>query len=51
MDFDDVIIGSGMSGLTVASMLARRGRRVAVLEAHDAPGGYAHTFSMGAYRF
>lgn len=49
--FDDLVIGAGMAGLTVASLLATQGRRVAVLEAHDTPGGYAHTFSMGAYRF
>lgn len=50
-DFDDLVIGSGMAGLTVASLLASRGRRVAVLEAHDALGGYAHTFRMKDYRF
>jgi len=49
--FDDLIIGSGMAGLTVAALLANAGRRVLVLEAHDTPGGYAHTFKMGAYRF
>src|SRR5271155_3604597 len=40
-----------MAGLTVAALLANAGRRVAVLEAHDAPGGYAHTFQMKEYRF
>lgn len=50
-DFDDLIIGSGMAGLTVASLLANAGRRVAVLEAHDSLGGYAHTFRMKDYRF
>tara|TARA_R110002096_G_scaffold171490_3_gene344390 strand:- start:10644 stop:12200 length:1557 start_codon:yes stop_codon:yes gene_type:complete len=50
-DFDDLIIGSGMAGLTVASLLVSAGRRVAVLEAHDTPGGYAHTFAMGKFRF
>jgi len=50
-DFDDLVIGSGMAGLAVASLLAHAGRRVAVLEAHDALGGYAHTFRMKDYRF
>ncbi len=50
-DFDDIVIGSGMSGLAVGSLLAKSGRRVAVLEAHDEPGGYAHTFRMKDYRF
>lgn len=48
---DDLVIGSGMAGLSAAALLAKAGRRVIVLEAHDAPGGYAHTFSLGAYRF
>ena len=50
-EYDDLVIGSGMAGLTVASLLAKAGRRVAVLEAHDTPGGYAHTFKMGQFRF
>src|SRR5687767_14131498 len=50
-EFDDLVIGAGMAGLTVASRLAADGRRVLVVEAHDTPGGYAHTFGVGAYRF
>lgn len=49
--FDDLVIGAGMAGLTVGSLLAADGRRVLVVDAHDTPGGYAHTFAMGAYRF
>lgn len=49
--FDDVVIGAGMAGLTVSALLAAQGRRVLVLEAHDVPGGYAHTFEVGKYRF
>lgn len=49
--YDDLIIGTGMAGLTVGALLAQQGRRVLMLEAHDQPGGYAHTFAMGKYRF
>ncbi len=49
--YDYVIVGSGMTSLTVGALLANAGRRVLILEAHDAPGGYAHSFTMGAYRF
>jgi all-trans-retinol 13,14-reductase len=51
VDFDDLILGAGMGGLTVGALLARDGRKVCVLEAHDAPGGYAHTFRLGDFRF
>lgn len=50
-DFDDLIIGSGMAGLAVGALLASSGRRVAMLEAHSEPGGYAHSFRMKDYRF
>ncbi len=40
-----------MAGLSVAALLARAGRRVLVLEAHDVPGGYAHTFTVRRHRF
>jgi all-trans-retinol 13,14-reductase len=49
--FDDLVIGAGMAGLTTAALLAAQGRKVLVLDAHDTPGGYAHTFSVGRYRF
>lgn len=50
-DCDDLVMGSGMAGLAAAALLARSGRRVIVVEAHDTPGGYAHTFELGGYRF
>ena len=34
-----IVIGAGIGGLTAAALLARRGCKVLVLEAHDRPGG------------
>ena len=48
MQRDDVI-GSGMAGLVVASLLTHQGRRAAALEAHDKPGGYAHIPFLGQF--
>jgi all-trans-retinol 13,14-reductase len=52
---DYLIVGSGLSSLAFAALMAKAGKRVTVLEAHDAPGGYGHTFSYrhadDEYRF
>ena len=42
--YDYIIIGSGVGGLTVATWLAKSGKKVVVLERHYAPGGFTHTF-------
>ena len=45
--YDVIVIGSGMSGLTAAAILARLGRRVLVLEAHrDTAGGGKNKFEL-----
>ena len=44
METDAIIVGSGMGGLTAASLLARSGQRVQVFESHAMAGGYATTF-------
>ena len=41
---DTIIIGSGISGLTVASLLAKFGKKVLVLEQHYVAGGSTHVF-------
>lgn len=42
--YDAIVIGSGVGGLVSAAMLARLGRKVLVVERHDRPGGYLHSF-------
>lgn len=43
-EFDAVIIGSGLGGLSCAAAFARQGFKPLVLEKHYVPGGYATTF-------
>ncbi|VDN22283.1 unnamed protein product, partial [Gongylonema pulchrum] len=50
-DWDLIVIGSGLSGLTVAKVLAASGRKVLVLEQHDRAGGSCHTFELDKYEF
>lgn len=43
--YDAIVIGSGMGGLTTASLLAQLGKkRVLVLERHFKLGGFTHSF-------
>ncbi|MCJ7465558.1 MAG: NAD(P)/FAD-dependent oxidoreductase [Maribacter sp.] len=49
--FDAIIIGSGAGGLATAICLAREGQKVLVLEQHDVPGGWCHSFYLNGHRF
>jgi len=49
--FDAVVIGSGMGGLSVASLLAQNGRRVLVLEQHNVIGGLTQSYTRKGYRW
>ena len=50
--WDAIVIGSGLGGLTAASMLARHaGKRALVLERHYTAGGFTHTFHRPGYEW
>jgi all-trans-retinol 13,14-reductase len=50
--YDAIVIGSGLGGLTAASMLARHAHmRVLVLERHYTAGGFTHTFHRPGYEW
>ncbi|UEA61159.1 FAD-dependent oxidoreductase [Gordonia otitidis] len=42
-DYDAVVVGAGIAGLTVARLLTRAGARTVVLEARDRVGGRVHS--------
>ena len=48
---DYVVIGSGVGGLSAASLLNYYNYTVLVLESHYLPGGCAHTFERDGYKF
>jgi phytoene dehydrogenase-like protein len=43
-EYDAIVIGSGLGGLSCAVAFARQGFKPLVLEQHSIPGGYATTF-------
>jgi len=51
MQYDALIIGAGLSGLTAASLLAKRGLHVGVLEHGDTPGGSCGIFKRQGATF
>ncbi len=50
-EFDAIVIGSGMGGMTSAAILAKLGQRVLVLEQHYTPGGFTHAFKRPGYEW
>ncbi len=50
-DYDTIIIGSGMSGLTTAAIMAKEGKKVLILERHYTAGGFTHVFKRPGYEW
>jgi phytoene desaturase len=46
-----VIIGSGFSGLSAATFLAKHGWDVTIIEKHNMPGGRARQFTKNGFKF
>ena len=52
MKTDYLIVGSGLSALVFGSLMAKFGKKVQILEAHEYPGGFGHTFTIAnKYKF
>lgn len=51
MRYDSVVIGAGLSGLVCALLLARHGRKVAVVEQHPQPAPVVRGFSRSGHYF
>ena len=50
-DYDVVVIGAGLGGLTAGSILSKRGKKVLVLEQSDRVGGCCSTYEVDGYKF
>ena len=50
-NYDFVVLGGGLAGLTFALEASRRGRSVIVLESESQVGGLARTMRFGDFRF
>ena len=49
--YDAIVIGSGMGGLTNAALLSELGWKVCVLEQHYTAGGYTHSYNRNGYEW
>jgi prolycopene isomerase len=49
--YDAIVVGSGLGGVSAAALLAKNGLRVLICEQGEGAGGLAHAFSRGPYTF
>jgi len=50
-EYDVIIVGSGIGGLTCGALLSKRGYKVLVLEQHYQVGGYCSSFTRKGFVF
>jgi phytoene dehydrogenase-like protein len=50
-DYDVVVIGGGLSGLSAAAFLSKKGFAVALFERNNQLGGFVNSFKRGEYVF
>jgi 2-polyprenyl-6-methoxyphenol hydroxylase-like FAD-dependent oxidoreductase len=50
-DFDAIIIGSGMGGMSCAAALSRVGRKVLMLDQFTTLGGQTHSFARHGFQW
>ena len=50
-NYDAIVIGSGLGGLSTAALLSKEGKKVLVLERHYTAGGFTHTFKRKDYEW
>lgn len=50
-NYDAIIVGSGIGGLTAGAILSKEGKKVAILERHYTAGGFTHVFKRKDWLF
>ena len=50
-EYDVIVVGSGIAGLTCGALLSKRGYKVLVLEQHHQVGGYCSSFMRKSFVF
>ncbi len=51
VQYDAVVIGSGMGSMSTAALLSKAGKKVLVLEKHYTAGGFTHSYSRKGYEW
>ena len=48
---DYLVVGSGLSALSFSALMAQKGKKVKIIEAHEYAGGYGHTFPQAKEKY